>query len=381
MDKIRFVADSNIPFAKEAFSQLGEVEVLESNLFSAERLRDCDVLLCRSTRRIDRALLDGTAVRFVATATIGFDHVDMDYLKERGIGFANAPGSNANSVSEYVTAALLVLAGEMGKRLEGMSIGVVGVGHVGTLVVEKARALGMKVIQNDPPLARATGHPRFRPIEELMQADVISLHVPLTKEGADRTWHMADEAFLTAIKPGAIFLNTSRGAVVDSAALHRAIGSGRLTAVVLDVWEGEPLIDADLVGKVAIGTPHIAGHSFDGKVNGTKMIYDAVCAHVGVPATWTPDPLMPQPNSPVIRVSAGDRADEDALREAVRTAYDILRDDRVLRRIPHDESRGLYFESLRLKYWPRREFRNYRVEAEGGSAGVRDKLAGIGFLV
>ena len=377
---MKIVADSNIPFARDAFGGMGEVEVVKGPELSAERLRDCDVLICRSTRRIDAGLLDGTRVRFVATATIGVDHVDMGYLERRGIGFASAPGSNANSVSEYITSALLVVAERMGRRVGEMRIGVVGVGNVGSRVVKKAEALGMTVLQNDPPLERRTGGACFRPIDELMDADVITLHVPLEKGGAYPTYHMVDEVFLGRMKRGAVLINSARGGVVDGRALHGAIDSGRLGAVVLDVWEGEPVIDTGLLGKVWIGTPHIAGHSFDGKVNGTKMVYDAACKFLGLRAVWTPLGLMPEPEVPVIDLSCGGRDEEDVVREAVLALYDVRRDDADLRGMPGEVGlRGGYFEGLRRNYWMRREFQNTAVRVSGGSAALAAKFAGLGF--
>jgi len=376
---MKIVADSNIPFAGEAFARLGEVEVLKADELSAERLRDCDILLCRSTRKIDAEMLEGTNVRFVATATIGFDHVDLDYLRRRGIGFASAPGSNADSVSEYITSVLFVLAEQMGRRLRGMSIGVVGVGNVGSRVVRKAEALGMHVLQNDPPLQRQTGEGRFLPIGELMGADVITFHVPLTTDGADATHHMVDDVFLERVKPGAALINSARGAVVDGAALHRAIDSGRLGAVALDVWEHEPLIDMNLVRKVSIGTAHIAGHSLDGKVNGTKMIYDAVCKFLGIVPEWDPSEVMPEPDVPVLELDATGRDDEDVIREAVLALYDVRRDDAELRKIGDDPGRGGRFSALRRDYWKRRTFHHTSVRLTGGTPELRARLAGLGF--
>ncbi len=376
---MKIVADSNIPLVAEACAGLGEVEVLAAAELSAERIRDCDVLLCRSTRKINAELLDGTNVRFVATATIGVDHVDQEYLADRGIGFASAPGSNANSVSEYVASALVVMAHDMGRPLCDMTIGVVGVGNVGSRVVGKAEALGMMVLQNDPPLGRETGDSRFRPIDELMDADVITFHVPLTRDGPDATHHMIDAAFLERMRPGAMLINTARGAVADSAALRAALESGRNSAVVLDVWEDEPGIDVDLVHKVALGTPHIAGHSLDGKVNGTKMVVDAACEFLGIPPSWTPDAALPPPDIPLLQLDASGRDDEDVVREAVLRLYDVRHDDRRLRRIPDDDSRGAFFTGLRREYWPRRAFHRTRVALTGGSPGLRRTLAGLGF--
>lgn len=375
----KIVADSNIPYAAEACADLGEVEIVDAADLSADRLRDCDILLCRSTRRIDAGMLDGTAVRFVATATIGTDHIDFDYLHERGIAFASAPGSNANSVSEYATSALLVLAEKLGRRLRTMTLGVVGVGNVGSRVVRKARALGMTVLENDPPLERETGDQRFSPIEALMGADVISFHVPLTEEGRDATYHMANEPFLRQMRDGAILINTSRGAVADGQALHAAIDDGRLAAVALDVWENEPRIDTELLAKVDVGTPHIAGHSLDGKVNGTKMVVDAAAEFLGAEPRWDPATALPPPDVPELELDAGGRDNEDVIRETVLALYDVRGDDAALRETPTDASRGEYFNSLRKGYWPRRAFHHTRVRVTGGSPDLRAGLAGLGF--
>jgi erythronate-4-phosphate dehydrogenase len=375
----KIIADSNIPHAADACAHLGDVTVLKSSEFSPETLRDCDILLCRSTRKIDAELLDGSRVRFVATATIGTDHIDADYLASRGIAWASAPGSNANSVSEYVTTALLVLAGEMGRRLSEMSIGVVGVGNVGSRVVRKCEALGMTVVQNDPPLARKTSEDRYRPLGELLSCDVITFHVPLTHDGEDPTFHLCDAALLDRLRPGAVLINSSRGPVVDGNALGHTVDSGRITAVVLDVWEGEPLFDPRLLAKVAIGTPHIAGHALDAKINGTKMVYEAACEFLGAEPRWLPAAVLPPPKVPLIELDSTDRDDEDALRDAVGQLYDILQDDAMLRKMPSDETRGEAFREFRRNYWPRREWHNTTVRLRGGSQPLMGKLTGLGF--
>jgi erythronate-4-phosphate dehydrogenase len=376
---VNIVADSNIPYAAEACDHLGDVEVVEASELSPERLRDCDALLCRSTRRIDAELLDGTRVRFVATATIGTDHMDFEYLRRRGIATASAPGSNANSVSEYITSVLLVLAEQTGRHLREMTLGVVGVGNVGGRVVRKAEALGITVLQNDPPLRRRTGEDRFRPLDELMDCDVISFHVPLTREGEDATFHMVDAARLGRLRPGAILLNSSRGAVVDEAALHEALDAGRLAATALDVWEHEPSIDTDLLDKVDLATPHIAGHSFDGKVNGTRMVYEALCRFLGVEPTWDPASALPPPDVPELSLDASGRDEDDVIREAVTALYDVRRDDAALRQTPRDESRREYFSSLRRNYWPRRAFHHTRVTLADRSPDLTAALTGLGF--
>jgi len=403
---MKILVDENIPFGREAFGRLGDVVTMHGRKMDAAAVRDADMLIIRSITKVGRELLDGSRVRFVGTCTIGTDHVDEAYLRERGIAFASAPGCNANSVAEYVVCALLVLAKRGGYRLEGKIIGVVGVGNVGSKVVAKCEALGMKVLQNDPPLARLFPcEKRFLPLEALMKSDFISLHVPLTKTGADKTWHMADAAFLKRMKPGTVLLNTCRGAVLDNPATVRWIAtSGRDSAAtqpqsrpevaihhnlfVLDVWEGEPVISTDLVAASSLGTPHIAGYSYDGKVNGTAMIYRAACAvlagSAGVPSAGTaalPGVTLPPSPHAALSLDATGRDDEDVLREAALTIYDIEADDRRLRAIadlPAGE-RGAYFDRLRREYPQRREFQNSTITLRGGSVTIRQKLAGIGF--
>jgi len=373
-------ADKNIPYVAEVFSHLGKVRTLPGRHMSAEAVADADLLLTRSTVKVNEDLLGGSRVRFVATASAGVDHVDQQYLRRRGIAFASAPGSNANSVAEYVAAALLVLAAHGGYELEGRTVGVVGCGNVGSHVVAKARALGMGVVENDPPLARRTGEARYRPIEEALAADVVTLHVPLTREGPDATFHMVDRAFLSAMKPGAVLINASRGAVVAEPDLEGAIGSGGLSAVVLDVWEGEPGVNTELLEMVDIGTSHIAGYSVDGKVAGTAMVYKAACGFLGIEPVVDVRQMMPEP--PVPRLTAsGDGSEEEIVGRAVRQVYDIMADDARLRAAPTEpeDRRAQLFDSLRTDYPVRREFFNTRLQSDAFPAGACAKLLALGF--
>jgi erythronate-4-phosphate dehydrogenase len=319
-------------------------------------------------------------VKFVGTATIGTDHVDTRWLSSRGIGFASAPGCNANSVCEYVVAALLELGSRCGFALRATTLGIVGVGHIGSLVARAAAALGMRVLLNDPPLARATGDPGYLPLDALMEADVITLHVPLTREGEDPTYHFFDARRLAAMREGSILVNASRGAVVESGALKSALTTGRLRATALDVWEGEPAIDGDLLLRTTLGTPHIAGYSLDGKVNAVSMIYGAVCAHFRLDPVWHASrDRLPQPET--VAVPAGRPADDHALREIVCRSYDIALDDRLLRglsALPPSE-RGPGFMKLRAGYRVRREFPAMNVT--GGSEELRAILKALGFPV
>jgi erythronate-4-phosphate dehydrogenase len=388
------VADRNIVFVQEAFQALGEVRLMRGREMTPAAVRDATLLLVRSITPVNRALLEGSAVRFVATATIGCDHVDTEYLRDAGVAFAAAPGSNANSVAEYITAALLVLARRQGKPLEGRTIGIVGAGNVGSRVAAKAGALGLRVRLNDPPLQRLTGDAKCRPIEELMDCDFITLHVPLEKGGPDPTWHMVGADFLARMRPEAALLNSSRGAVVDNGALLEALRAGPSTklragrpgAAVLDVWEGEPRIRPALLAKSALATPHIAGYSFDGKVAGTEMIYRAACAFLGRKPDWSPARCMPPPLIPEIELQPRPAGPEESLREAVLRVCPIERDDAALRKLaglPPAEQ-GPYFDRLRAEYPVRREFQNTTVrlrEAESAASVLGGKLKGIGFNV
>jgi erythronate-4-phosphate dehydrogenase len=377
---MRIVADENIPYVRDAFGALGDVTTISGRAISADAVRDADILLVRSITKVNRVLLDGSAVRFVATATIGEDHIDKAYLAERGIAFASAPGSNADSVRQYVTAALLVMAERFGLDLRRLGLGIVGVGNVGSRVHQNACALGMRCILNDPPLARLTKDPKYRPIDEIFDCDIVTLHVPLTKWGRDATRHLADETLIRRLKRGAVLINTARGAVADGEAVKRALDDGHLRACVLDVWEREPNIDAELLRRVFIATPHIAGYSFDGKVNGTRQIYEAACRFLNTAPRWNPSPLLPAPECPFLDV---DGNDPDAVHKAVRAVYDIMRDDaatRTLLDLPEQE-RAKRFDQLRKEYPRRREFFNTRVQVTPPNPALEECLRKIGFTI
>lgn len=380
---MKIVADANIPFVRECLSSVGEVEVLGGRDITSRNVADADALLVRSITPVNEELLSGSRVRFVGTATIGFDHVDLGYLERNHIGFASAPGSNANSAAEYVIAALLEIGRRHNLRLEDKSIGVIGVGNVGGRVAGKCEALGMHVRRNDPPLQRRTGDSQYVPLGALYDCDFITIHTPLTREGIDKTFHLADGGFFSSLKPGAVFFNASRGAVVDSPALQQAIRAGRLQAVALDVWEDEPDIDVGLLEMVDLGTPHIAGYSYDGKVAGMIMIYNALCAHFHLRPTRKIEDFLPQPDVPRLALETGDASDEELLARAVEQVYSIQRDDRNLRQIVTQpaEKRGRFFDDLRKHYPVRREFHNTVVALDKARTSLLQKLQGLGFKV
>ena len=378
---MKIIADSNIPFVKDCFASIGEVEVVPGREITPATVADADVLLVRSVTQVNSKLLAESGVRFVGSATIGFDHIDIGFLREHNIGFASAPGSNANSTAEYVIAALLSVAKKHKIQLEGMSLGIVGVGNVGSRVEKKAKGLGMKVLLNDPPLQRETCDVKYLSLEELFECDFITLHTPLTFEGKDKTFHLGDERFFKSLKAGCIFVNTSRGGVVDSSALKAAIKSGKLEAVVLDVWEGEPNIDTELLEMVDIGTPHIAGYSLDGKIAGMIMIYKKVCEYFGLEAKFGMESFLPAPAVPELKINPRVDVEQDVLLGAVEKIYDIRKDDSGLRWILDKPAgkRGKFFDDLRKDYPVRREFRNTRIILEAPCKSLVEKLVGIGF--
>ena len=382
---MKIIADQNIPFVEACFSSVGQVVLVAGRQITPAMVKDADALLVRSITKVNKDMLEGSSVKFVATATIGTDHIDQDYLASKGIGFASAPGSNAMSVAEYITAALLTVGRKKNIQLEGKSIGIVGVGNVGSRVEAKCRALEMNVVLNDPPLERQTGDAKYRPLEEVFACDFITLHTPLTKDGPDKTFHLADEKFFASMKDGAVFLNTSRGKVQDEAALKKAMQSGKLSAVALDVWETEPNVDPWLLKNVDISTPHIAGYSFDGKVAGMMMIYEALCRHFALKAKHTAADFLPAPEVPEIHIADEQlkQDEERIIHDAVQQIYVINRDDFNMREIllqPENEQ-GAWFDSLRSDYPIRREFQNTKVFVPGITCCLVNKLAGIGFKV
>ncbi|MFC1763942.1 4-phosphoerythronate dehydrogenase [Planctomycetota bacterium] len=380
---MKIVADQNIPHVEACFSHLGEVSLFAGREIAPEAVVEADVLLVRSVTQVNEALLAQSPVKFVATATIGIEHVDLSYLDARGIGFASAPGSNAMSVADWVTASLLALAEKYGISLAGKSMGIVGVGNVGGRVARKCDGLGMHTVLNDPPLARSTGDAQYRPLEDIYECDFVTLHTPLTHDGRDKTYHLADVDFFENLKPGAVFLNAARGGVHDTAALQVALEGGRLQAVALDVWENEPFIDPALLRLVDIATPHIAGYSLDGKIAGLTMIYRATCEYFGLTAKHTTADFLPEPEVKEIELEPSSRTEQEQVFQTVEQVYPIDRDDnhtRGILSVPPAE-RAAFFEGLRKNYPIRREFQNTNVRGVDKDSRLARMLSGIGFQV
>ena len=376
---MRILVDEDIPYAQEAFAQLGEVTTRPAAGF-ADVVGQADALVVRSTRRVDAALLDGTPVRFVGTATAGIDHVDLPYLAQRGITFAAAPGCNAESVAQYVATGLAVLRRRRGLSWAGKSIGSVGVGQCGSRVARIARAMGFEPVLCDPPQARATGRDEFHPLRVLAACDVITLHVPFTRTGPDRTDGMIDAGFLAALKPSAVVFNTCRGEVLDEASLTAALQSRRIAAAVIDVWRGEPSIDPALEAATAIATSHIAGYSYDGKVNGTAMMHTALCAFAGVVPHWDATALLAAEPRDVAWLDLPSDP-EAAIADLLTMSYAIEADDARLRAINTQPpaARAAGFRDLRKHYPRRREFGSTCVRLGPAATALAQRLRAIGF--
>lgn len=293
---MKVIVDNKIPYIREAIERIAdEVVYVPGAEFTPALVRDADALIIRTRTQCNRALLEGSRVKFIATATIGFDHIDVDYCREAGIVWQNCPGCNAGSVEQYVHAVLLLLKRQKGLVLEGACLGIVGVGHVGSRVERMARSLGMRVLRNDPPRADQ-GEAGFVDLATLARdCDVITFHTPLYREGVYRTFHLADAAFFDSLQRRPFILNTSRGEVIETEALLQALQQRQIREAVIDTWEHEPDISLDLLNRVFLGTPHIAGYSADGKSNATRMALEALCRFFHVEADFQiVPPALPQ---------------------------------------------------------------------------------------
>lgn len=367
---MKFVIDDKIPYIDGVLEEYGEVLYIPGKDIAPEHVNDADALIVRTRTKVNEALLKNSGIRFVATATIGFDHIDRKYLQERGIAWTSCPGCNSESVGQYMTAVFIELAEKYSLDLSSMTLGIVGCGNVGSKIKIKAEAFGMKVLVCDPPRAEAEGPQGFSDLETLIkESDFLSLHVPLFMEGPLKTFHMADAQMFKQMKQSAFIINTCRGEVINNEDLEAALKNADIKGAVLDVWEDEPDINLELLKLVDIATSHIAGYSADGKSNGTSMSIQALSKHFDLQhSAWFPD-NVPMPEK-IIKVTEKGLS---GVKEAVRKTYDIFTDDKPLRDKPST------FEFNRGNYQLRREFHNYRIECEDSEAA--DILKNLGFAV
>lgn len=371
---IKIVADDKIPFLKGVLEEKAEVIYLPGKDINTSVVKDADALIIRTRTKCNAALLEGSSVKFIATATIGFDHLDTFYLKQQGIEWTNAPGCNSGSVQQYIGAVLSTLALENNFSLKEKNLGIVGVGNVGSKVQKIAEILGMQVLLNDPPRERTEGKGKFVSLDELLKtSDIVTLHVPLNEGGPDNTFHLGDHDFFERMKTGSYLINSSRGEVVDNTKLKTVLSGNKLSGAVLDVWEHEPEIDTELLNKVNLGTPHIAGYSLDGKANGTAMSVQAVSRFFGLGQdNWFPD-SVPLPERRHITLDGKDKTSEQLLQEAILHTYSVKQDDTRLRISPHN------FETQRGNYPLRREFPAYHIKLINTRNDVENQLTDLGF--
>jgi len=376
---MRIVADENIPLLDEFFAGFGEIRRLPGRSIDAAAVADADLLLVRSVTQVDRALLDGSTVKFVGTCTIGTDHLDLDYFQQAGITWASAPGCNARGVVDYMLGSLLVLAEQQGVDLAARTYGVIGAGQVGSRLLKVLRGLGWRVLVCDPPRQAVEGGDFVSLQQVLAECDVISLHTPLERLGEHPTYHLFDHARLAALKPGSWLINASRGAVVDNQALRELLPQRSDLQVVLDVWEGEPQADVELAALCCIATPHIAGYSLDGKLRGTAQIYQALCRHLGVTPSVELTQLMPAAWLSELMIDAS--ADPAwALASICRAVYDPRRDDADFRRSLQGDAatRRAAFDGLRKHYPMRREIDGLEVCVKGDAPALASLVQALG---
>ena len=341
--RLKIVADKAIPFLEGVFDPYADMTYLPGDKIGPEDVKDADVLMVRTRTKCNADLLEGSKVKFIATATIGTDHIDFPYCDSKGIVVRNAPGCNAGGVMEYVFSALYGLASRRSISLQGDTIGIIGVGHVGSLIERMGRALGFKILKCDPPRAEAEGSFGFCDLEYLLQnSQIVTLHVPLDKT----TRGMANSEFFSLMQPGAFFINAARGEVVCDDALKAAIP--KLGPVIIDTWNHEPDIDLDLMDKVAIATPHIAGYSYQGKQNGTAAAVRAVAHYFGITELYEFFPKTDLPENEAVKLDLKD-LNQGEIASVLQYNYPIFTDDFMLRLNPEN------FDRLRSEYNYRRE--------------------------
>lgn len=370
---MKILVDENMPFARELFSRTGEVTAVNGRAITKAELKDADALMVRSVTKVDADLLDGTSVKFVGTATAGTDHIDDAFLATQGIRFAAAPGCNAVAVVEYVLSALLFLAERDAFRLADRTVGIVGVGNVGSRLQSRLEALGIATLLCDPPRADRGESGVFCALDKLVaEADILTFHTPLINEGRYCTRHLADVRLLQSLKPGTIVINACRGEVTDNTALMTVLNQRDDLSVVLDVWEAEPDIPRALLAKVDIGTAHIAGYTLEGKARGTLQVFESWCAFLGVRQQVRVSELLPLPDFTGIQLQGA--TDQATLKRLVHLVYDVRHDDAALR-LAAVVARQ--FDYLRKHYPARREWASLQVHCQ--QAEAVDLLNKLGF--
>jgi len=379
---MKIVADENIPLVNAFFGHMGEVVCLPGRTMTAADVRDADALIVRSVTKVNPALLEGSKVKFVGTCTIGVDHLDQAWLDAGGIRWSSAPGCNANSVVEFVYAALC----HLDINWLPVRFGIIGCGNVGGLLYKRLKAQGVNVRCYDPNLTLAQ-NPDLTSLDEVLACDVISMHTPLITTGPHPSFHLLGRKELQQLKSGAVLINCGRGPVINNQALLDVLVERDDLRVVLDVWEPEPDISLELLNKVLLGSPHIAGYSYDGKLNGTEMIYQALCRHLDKAPQSSLTALVPPLANNQLRVDekiVKHTSVFNIVKALIRQVYDIAADDARLRALAKQAFAGEVifvegFDSLRKHYPVRREFHNYQVHVENITEADKKWLQVLGF--
>jgi erythronate-4-phosphate dehydrogenase len=373
---VEIIADDRIPFLKGVLEPYARVSYVNGMDIVQSTVQQADALITRTRTCCNELLLHDSNVQFIASATIGFDHIDTSYCDSRSIAWTNAPGCNAASVQQYLASVLAHISTLGDYSLEGKTLGIIGAGHVGKKAEVLAQIFGMRVLLNDPPRAVAEGSDGFVSLEKLMaESDLITLHVPLSRAGDYPTYHLIGEDLIGLARQGSWLINTSRGEVIEGSVLEYGMSSGRLSGVVLDVWENEPFIDLGLLQRVNIATPHIAGYSIDGKVNATVQVVRSLASHFGLPLTGWQPAAIPAPPQPLITLDCLGLSTENAVCRAILSTYNVVDDDLSFRVDPSK------FEKLRSDYPMRREFPAFEITMLNGTSEIHEKLRDLGFRV
>lgn len=371
MNSKTLVIDDAVPYAEAFFARFGKLVRLPGKAIQPQHLENADALIVRSRTQVNQALLENSPVRFVGSTVVGLDHIDQTYLRSNGIHFYSAQGCNANSVSEYIIANLLQLADQHQLDLTQTSLGILGVGHVGSLVAAKAQALGMQTLLNDPPRAEVEGEQGFVHLDTALEADIITVHTPLNKTGKHPTYHLIDPAKLQRIRPNQILINAARGGIIDEQAWVQT----PTRANIIDCWENEPDINAELYQVADIATPHIAGHALDAKIAGSRMVYEALCRFWETPLETDWQSALPSAPAPISVTSSGHWQHD--LLQVIQQCYDPRADDLAIRSKNILETHKKY-EYYRRHYPIHREWPQHRL-IPSGDALLDKTLYSLGF--
>ncbi|MFO7574258.1 MAG: 4-phosphoerythronate dehydrogenase [Bacteroidales bacterium] len=366
---LSLVIDEAIPYIRGVPEQAAAVSYLHGRSIGPGEIENADALIIRTRTICNANLLRGSRVSFIATATIGFDHIDTDYCRKHGITWTSAPGCNSGSVMQYMTASLLHLCIKHRLEPSEATLGIVGAGHVGSKVATAAKAIGMKVLLNDPPRQRREKYHGYTRLGQLLgESDIVTLHVPLTMQGRDATFHLAGREFIASMKRGAFLINTSRGGITEEEEVKKALWSGQLRGYIADVWSGEPAADTELIAMAEIATPHIAGYSADGKLNGTRIALQALSNHFSVPLTLPDDSILPVPEQKDLPVPQNIDGITEALHHLIRVTYNVESESSLFKSNPDE------FEELRNNYPIRREFSAYTIKGMHPAVSVARRL-------